>query len=216
MRDYVDVDGDTPNKGETESDWQLTRRFFIYDNVSGIEAGYATGQAQTSVLQYAKDITLRVQIQIDEDERIFIPLLLIDYKSRLTAYILEDEEEDRVSFTSLYTMDTSQFWLVALCLLTVTNMIAVGLTIVNVIAWSKNNPASYSPETRTMTLAGRALMIWLRMEGLIHFWYIFLFSAYWFIFFKLQYHVFILLPETDKFVENYLPFYVIFSFVVFL
>ena len=64
-----------------------------------------------------------------------------------------------------------------------------------------------------MVLAGKFVMILLSMVALIHFWYLFLFSAYWFVFYKMQYHVFILLPDLNKFEENYTPFYVLFGIV---
>ena len=37
MRNFVNASNDDPNSGSSESDWQLVRRFFLYDNVSGID-----------------------------------------------------------------------------------------------------------------------------------------------------------------------------------
>ena len=214
VRDYVDKDGDTPNEGDSEGDWQLTRRFFIYDNVSGVISNYNQPETESTVLQYAKDATLKVKVQTDEDERIFVPLLLLDYKSRLTKYITEDDDEDRIRFESLYTMDTDKVWLVALALLSFTMILSILVSMQMAYSWSKNNPASYNPEASQMVFAGKFVMILLSMVSLIHFWYLFLFSAYWFVFYKMQYHVFILMPDANKFRANYEPFYILFGIVL--
>jgi hypothetical protein len=42
--------------------------------------------------------------------------------------------------------------------------------------------------------------------GKVMFWYCWGISAYWFIFFKFQYKVFILLPQYDNWKENYVQF----------
>lgn len=45
IRNLVNSDNDEPNSGNSEGDWQLVRRFYLYDNVSGIETnnGYING-----------------------------------------------------------------------------------------------------------------------------------------------------------------------------
>ncbi len=46
------------------------------------------------------------------------------------------------------------------------------------------------------------------------FWFCFGISAYWFIFYKFQYKVFILLPQYDNWKENYASFDVINNFYI--
>ncbi len=44
-----------------------------------------------------------------------------------------------------------------------------------------------------------------------YFWYLFGMTAYWFIFFKLEERVFLLLPALDTYADNYEPFIIIFG-----
>mmetsp|Transcript_23765 Transcript_23765/g.18155 ORF Transcript_23765/g.18155 Transcript_23765/m.18155 type:complete len:136 (-) Transcript_23765:1720-2127(-) len=46
MRNFIDSSGNSPNSADSEqSSWRLTRRFFIYDTLSGIEDtnGFVSG-----------------------------------------------------------------------------------------------------------------------------------------------------------------------------
>lgn len=47
----------------------------------------------------------------------------------------------------------------------------------------------------------------------IMFWYLFLTTGYWFIFFKLQERVYCFLPELDSFIVNYRPYDILFGLV---
>jgi len=49
--------GDTPNYSGNEANWILTRRFFIYDTLSGIKnSEYDVEGAVPDVIRYAKNI----------------------------------------------------------------------------------------------------------------------------------------------------------------
>ncbi len=37
IENYIDEGGDTPNEGKATDTWEFSRRFFIYDTISGIE-----------------------------------------------------------------------------------------------------------------------------------------------------------------------------------
>lgn len=45
------------------------------------------------------------------------------------------------------------------------------------------------------------------------FWYLFLMTGYWFVFFKLQERVYCFLPELDSFKKNYEPYDILFGLV---
>jgi len=45
------------------------------------------------------------------------------------------------------------------------------------------------------------------------FWYLFLMTGYWFVFFKLQERVYCFLPELNSFEINYEPFDILFGLV---
>ena len=64
--------------------WTLKRRFFLFDTISGIEEGeYPDGVPQ--LVRYPKTMTLLVEL--DKEERITVPVLYIDYKTRRNEYI---------------------------------------------------------------------------------------------------------------------------------
>lgn len=84
MQDKV---GNRPNLDSSsgnENGWRLVRRFFIFDTKSGVEGGtdkYVKGEVST-VIRYAKSITLRVKIDPDNEEMIYTPLVIIKYRER--------------------------------------------------------------------------------------------------------------------------------------
>lgn len=73
--------GDRPNQSSDQSKWVLTRRFFMFDTLSGIRDGeYPSGQPQTVV--YPASITLIIQLDRKNKEMINVPVLKIEYKAR--------------------------------------------------------------------------------------------------------------------------------------
>jgi meckelin len=214
VRNLQDASGTELNSGETMKDWQLVRRFFIYDNVSGVVGSnaYMSG-AETTVLQYPKTFALKVALNTDKDERIYLPYLEVKYRSRLSDYIAEGSNAD-VNFTSEYTMNTDKFWVVAMALFIVTNFIVIFIWILRAYIWTKNNPSVHSSETYIFWLAGKALVMLIGTWAMMMFWYLFCFTAYWFIFYKMQYRVYVLLPPNDAYYSNYLAFEVVFGIVL--
>ena len=88
LRNYIDENGNQPNaEGLDQSGWRLTRRFFFYDTVSGIEGDYSSGDQISSVIRYPQSITLKVTLDFDHEEMIYSPLLIITYRERTTTVI---------------------------------------------------------------------------------------------------------------------------------
>ena len=198
FRDYRDQNNDQPNSGSSEGDWRLVRRFFLYDNVSGKEGTFAyTNNEETTVLRYARDIKLKVELMTEEDHRIFIPLLTIEYRSRFTNYIRETDSEDDVTFDSEYTMDTDNFWEVATAVFITNSVLTFIIWVVRIYIWSKNNPTKYSAETYIPWMCGNGLTLLLQTWAFMNFWYLYTMCAYWFIFYKMQYYTYILMPSLD-------------------
>ena len=106
-------DGSIPNTATASTSWQLVRRFFIYDIISGIQTtnGYQNGDLPT-IIQYLRSATIRFTLRADVSERIYIPYLILNYRQRALAYI-DKNSLDSISFTSEYSMDTSKFWTIA-------------------------------------------------------------------------------------------------------
>lgn len=97
-----DKNGGKPNQnvGADENGWRLVRRFFLFDTKSGVEGTdkYATGEIST-VVRYAKSITLRIKLDPVNEEMIFSPLLIIDYRERSKTGILANSLAS-VTFTA--------------------------------------------------------------------------------------------------------------------
>jgi meckelin len=107
-------DGSTPNRNDEYDERvdndanQLTRRFYLVDNLSGKES---FGSAPV-MLSYAKSLTLRVMMQGTSNENIRPPLLVVEYAEREASDILDGagKQYSHVSFSTEYLKDSEDFW----------------------------------------------------------------------------------------------------------
>lgn len=92
--------GQYTNQGPNMNEWQLTRRFFIYDTISGISSanGFENGDV-AQIVRYAKKITLKVQLDKNEPEMIYPPYLEIQYQEKKTSEILGKQGQTSTRFT---------------------------------------------------------------------------------------------------------------------
>ena len=79
-----------PNTENDEERWLLTRRFFLFDTISGIDqADYPNGIPE--IVRYPAKINLMVSLSQGTDEksmeRINVPVLKIEYKERSRSYL---------------------------------------------------------------------------------------------------------------------------------
>jgi hypothetical protein len=127
---------------------QYTRRFFLYDKVSGITK---SGELP-EIIRYAKKMTLRVTIRNDPTDAIFPPLLLINYGSSTTASILEDYNSRRwdsvrkeslaypeVSFSAEYTMENGPYKKAFIVIVSLAVAFGFVLYIWRMYVWMKGN-----------------------------------------------------------------------------
>lgn len=93
IRNLNDKNGLKPNAADQidESQYRLVRRFFIYDTKSGIEGAgnYKTGKISTFI-RYPQSITIRIKLDPNNNEMIYTPLLIIDYRERASSIINEN------------------------------------------------------------------------------------------------------------------------------
>lgn len=78
--------GDFPNLEDNENRWILTRRFFIFDTKSGI-AIEDWPQGPPTVIRYAKEMILKINLDTKHEEMINVPYLQIEYRERTGVYI---------------------------------------------------------------------------------------------------------------------------------
>ena len=99
-----EINGDKelpPNAGFAVSDkWKLSRRFFIFDTMSGV---VSTGDSTPSVVRWANEINLKIELDLDTPESIYRPYLIIDYKE--TKPVADHISPTPVTFTVEYFMN---------------------------------------------------------------------------------------------------------------
>ena len=66
----------------------MTRRFFIYDTISGVAQNEYPGGTPKYV-RYPKKMTFEFQLNPDEEEMIYLPYLRIKYRERAHTIISE-------------------------------------------------------------------------------------------------------------------------------
>jgi hypothetical protein len=103
--------GNQPNEGRNPEDidsWVLTRRFFMFDTLTGINE-----EGDINVIRYAKEVVLQISLDPNEDknEMIYVPYLFIDYKERTRDEILRDDLTalTTVAFKTEYIMDEEYY-----------------------------------------------------------------------------------------------------------
>lgn len=144
---------------------------------------------------------------------IYIPILILEYRARQVKYI-NTNSIDSISFQSQYGMDTSRFWQVAEGLFIGANILVFICWVVRLYVWSKINPQKDSPTTYTRWFILTSIRMLITTWGFICFWYLYGLTGYWFIFYKLQYNVYALIPPLDTYSQNYYPFVVVLSLVI--
>ena len=82
-----------PNWDSDTSNYIFVRRFFVYDNILGKGKGTSTFQ-RGSYIRYAKTIQLKVELNNDENEKIYTPHIVVEYKERSYESISENENAD--------------------------------------------------------------------------------------------------------------------------
>jgi meckelin len=214
IKNLVFSDGTQPNMLDAESNWKLVRRFFIYDNVSGkVGSNGYVGGSTTTVLQYMQSAIIQIKLINDQDQMIYCPLLILNYRARLTSYITSESSTDGIDFSSQYTMDTSSFWSVAKGVFIGVNVLILIIAAIRCYIWSKNNPSAHVRDSYTTKILSQLMWYLAGTWSFICFWYLMGVTAYWFIFYKMQYHVYVLVPPLDTYTYNYLPFVAVLSLV---
>ena len=74
IENYIDESGDNPNMDDVTENWKFSRRFFIYDTISGIEGAgnYELGGSPTA-FRWLHNAKLVVQLDDSNKEQIYVP-----------------------------------------------------------------------------------------------------------------------------------------------
>jgi meckelin len=128
------AEGDAfPNQGTDRTKWIFSRRFLIYDTVSGVRAGSFASDIP-EVVRWASDIKLKVTMVQDEQDsgkKLLRPYLIVDYSERDVSTISPSERVQaslQVDYFSDYG-PTLTSALTAFCILFVVALFFAGLRI---------------------------------------------------------------------------------------
>lgn len=207
----------------------LVRRFFLYDIVSGVSTA---SPSSPSVIRYASNISLTFQIRPDQSNAPLAPVLTIQYAEvRPSSWKKVNEFEylktptGKYTFKAQYTMDPAAFLESLLTCFIIATVLAGLVFILRISNWNKRNTRVVSTVHLTTDLGGVNMTVLLQATLLaIHSWVVILFvlvtltSWYWFVFFKLQRSVSVMLPpEGRNFYDPnsfYYSFYVVLHILV--
>jgi meckelin len=200
------------NNSTAPIDWILVRRFFLIDNLSGIQGANAfdSGTVTPFAIRFPRLLKLIITLQNGPGAKIMVPFLEIFYKAKTANYI-KQEAQSLVMFVSEYRMDIESFKSAMNGIFIALNVLVGIFVCIRMYIWYKLNPPTLSPDNYNLWFLWVGLFKLFQYWGLTMFWFIWGISAYWFIFFKLQYRVFLLLPPLGTWYDNYRPFDIIFG-----
>jgi len=189
----------------------LTRRFFIFDTLSGVTIENWP-EGPPSVVRYAKSITLKINLDDHNEEMINVPYLYIEYRERTGVYI-QDDSLTEVSFNSEYILSTANFWAgagVAFWLFFAVFVIILALVTFHLLQTKQAETERTAVFTYNLL---KTIINAFDIFSTLMFWYLFLMTGYWFVFFKLQERVYCFLPALDSFIVNYRPYDILFGLI---
>ncbi|PIK39447.1 putative meckelin [Apostichopus japonicus] len=185
----------------TPNNWQLTRRFFLVDNVSGKTAA----DAPASIVRYASEIELVITLQNEEGQarngRIYPPLLKIKYSELTQESDYQGDTSTTVVFKVTYTMDQSGSRRGLSITLGVLSALAVIHGLVKSNAWRRRTGLIYI-DIKTMF---KFVAFSCGLLANVFFAVIFGYSLYWLLFFKAfdLVHLFAVQCSTDIFLIDW-------------
>ena len=153
-------------------------------------------------MRYANIIVLQIQTQSENPSKLYPPKLTIQYATATSGSLFGREEGADASllFHVEYSMKTANFW--ASMQIVIGFLFSVGVVIfcIRMINWQSRQRADSSDNGSTAGLRFmlHAFMIACHTLSLLFFAFLFSICAYWFVFFKLQHDVFLLLPPENE------------------
>ncbi|KAK6624732.1 hypothetical protein RUM44_011592 [Polyplax serrata] len=199
------------SKGNQENDrmqWQLVRRFFLVDKLSGVQSDETQSWNRIPrVTRYAKSITLNVKLVGQEEEgKIFVPYLDVNY-GEITREEIERGDLVSLSFSVVYEMDNS---------LSHALEVSMGVFSGLAVVWSGIQTWSHTKRSGRVAIdfvtIGQLLIFTCGNLANVFFFIVFCACLNFFIFFKGQSVIHVLLPREDQ--ETVIKLYIIFAFLL--
>lgn len=204
--------GEPVNKNADVSRWQLVRRFFLTDPVSGIQDSSMVIQDRrqpfAEIFRYAAEITLRIKLKKEGSPGSIYPPLLIITHAEATPKDYMKNVRVPVTFTVSYEMDQSES----------DQAIAISIGVLSALAFLWSSLQTWSWLRRSgkhavdVLILGKFLIFICGNLATVFFIVVFCACLNWFIVFKNQDVVHLLLPVPDQ--EKFLSVYISIAFVM--
>ena len=208
------------SRKDQELDDVYTRRFFLFDAISGVK----TKGEPPEFIRYAKSIKVRTTTLPSSPNKIYPPMVEIEYAERPTvgfvpagsaaatgaeAALPPALQHASLKFVVEYTADTSKFWEAATVLFVVSMIFVFGVWLLRINNWNRRNTRDHSEGTVDFNFSARAAVYFASTFATVFFWLTFVLACYWYALFKLQSDVFLLLPPSTSpygVKDDYYPF----------
>lgn len=118
------------------------------------------------------------------------------------------------TFTAEYAMDTTKFWHVVKIVFIIFNGIFGALLVLQMIVWCRTPSLSDDASAQCKYAVVKMFITALDLYSYLFFWFLVVLSGYWFIFFKCEERVYMLLPALNTGKTNYMPFNILFAIVI--
>lgn len=199
IKNFKDINGESPNSSYDLDTSRLVHRFFIYDTISGIKQGRYIDNAAPSIVRFASKVKVTVQMDPSQEESIRKPLLEIEYSEFQTS-LIDEKSEVPASFYFEYYEDGANFEESAEITVYVMNALVLLVVALKMYYWVKMNPPRFRQRKFGAAFAGKLLLILCDVWSNIMFMVYFILTGYWFIMYKMQSNAYILLPQRN--IEN--------------
>lgn len=187
------------NNSTEPSKWILTRRFFLIDNISGLEGATALNNINSEPRAIRYPHLLKFQFVLAEkmsEAKLYVPYLELYYKTK-RGVLLNDIPTSIVFFEAQYTMNIDHLLYVFKSLFITLNFVIIVHVIIRMYSWYQLNPPSLSPDNHNLWMISTFFFTLFQVWGFYMFWFTTCITGYFWVFMKLQYQVFILLYPTN-------------------
>jgi meckelin len=185
---YKDATGIEVNTDSITTNDVYVKRFAIVDFQSGVPSD------TTKDSIYRWPILISFNVKLKAKEKIYMPSISIQYDEIYSKSSVCNPLVTQSQFISSYSMDISSFKRIAAIFMIVLHIVVALLFTLRIYLWLRSN-AHKELSKSSGRFVSRVIYLLLDSWSIIFFWYLYAITFYWFIFFKLENRVYVLLPE---------------------
>ena len=164
-------------------------------------------------MRYPKEIVLEVELDLNNEEMIYLPYLRINYRERTSTYILQNSAYAEIEFGTYYKSSTVKFWETAMIIFYCILVLLVLIVLIKMQVLM-SNPLVSSDQGDSFRTGVIAFVVYvLDFFSTLYFWYLFFMIGYWFVFYKLQERVFLFVPTNETYWTNFEQYDWLFAWV---